>query len=227
MIRYPSTGRCQCKHCHILDNAHILFNSSSVPVSFWGESVLTAIYLINSTPHPSSLGSLLLNTSPYGTQLCRPLHLWVHLLCSTTTSWTNQIVTPLSHLCLSRIWHWTQRLYMLWPKGKLAPHIKARFTFHISPYLLPLALLINPLLSPLIHSLIYFPTQTPHHQILLNPRPNSSRSKINDLRHYFRSYSRLVHLTHLLRPTPVEAHFVSKNLMKDMDLHLTFFPQLI
>ncbi|CAL5429371.1 unnamed protein product [Camellia sinensis] len=53
-------GRAERKHRHLLDTARSLLLSSFVPSVFWGETVLTAAYLLNRMPTP-----LLSGSSPY------------------------------------------------------------------------------------------------------------------------------------------------------------------
>jgi hypothetical protein len=47
-------GHAQCKLHHILDVIHTLLISASVPKRFWGEAALTAVYIINRLPSPTT-----------------------------------------------------------------------------------------------------------------------------------------------------------------------------
>lgn len=53
-------GLVERKHIHLLNCARALMFHASLPIGFWGECLLTAVYLINRTPTP-----VLHNKSPY------------------------------------------------------------------------------------------------------------------------------------------------------------------
>lgn len=51
-LSYPRTPQQngERKHRHIIETARSMLFSSSVPVSFWAEAILTSVYLINRLP---------------------------------------------------------------------------------------------------------------------------------------------------------------------------------
>jgi hypothetical protein len=53
-------GQAERKIHHILDTVRAFTNAASTPVSFWGETTLTAVYTINQCPSP-----VVQNTTPY------------------------------------------------------------------------------------------------------------------------------------------------------------------
>ncbi|KAK1260381.1 hypothetical protein QJS04_geneDACA002146 [Acorus gramineus] len=53
---HQQNGVAERKHRHILETTRSLLLSASVPVQFWGEAVLTSVYLINRTPSSITAG---------------------------------------------------------------------------------------------------------------------------------------------------------------------------
>lgn len=91
--------RAERKHRHILIMAMALLFQSNLPKKFWGESVLTASYLINRTPTP-----LFQSRTPYELLYGSPppyskLSLPQSVFCKTSGGKNNKI-DPRSRRCV-------------------------------------------------------------------------------------------------------------------------------
>jgi len=61
MCLYPQQNRVvECKHRHILTVVRFLLYGSNLSIHFWGDCVLTAVYLINRL-----LSSIMLDKTPF------------------------------------------------------------------------------------------------------------------------------------------------------------------
>lgn len=77
-------GVVECKHRHILKIARTFRFQAHLPIQYWGDCILTFVYLVNSIPSPNldgkSLYNLLFSSPPWYS------HLWIFgCLCYVST----------------------------------------------------------------------------------------------------------------------------------------------